>query len=93
MFCPINIRKPQRSRRSQIDRAEALESLLNLIEDTDSEAYREHYKIWTRDRLWETQHSLSDDEIDQVCDDYYLEEKYRFVENYAKAHSIKLREI
>jgi len=93
MFRPINIRKPQRSRRSQINRAEAFESLLELIEDRDSEAYKEHYKIWTRDRLWETQQSLTDEEIGKVCDDYYLDAKYKFIRNYAEANNIKLREM
>ena len=91
MFFPVNLKYKQRSRKSQIDRREALEALLDMIEDTDSEAYSEHYRIWKRDKVWEIE--LTDEEIDRVCDDHYLEEKYKFITNYAEANNVKLRQI
>lgn len=87
MFYKVNIKLQQRSRLSQVHRYEILEALLDQM-DRDDPKYAEFYEIWKKDKVWDM--SLTNDEIDMVCNDQYLEEKYAYLDQYAKAHGISL---
>jgi hypothetical protein len=91
-FFKIDIRYNQPTREAQIIRYEILELLLDLIDlNEDPETFRYYLDIWNRDRVWDIR--LTDDELESVCDLNFMEDVCAYIDSYAKAHKIKLRQV
>lgn len=79
-----NIRVSQKRRDHQIARREFMDALLEQLNERQLwKLWHEVYAVWKKDRVWDM--TLTDGEIDAVCNDEYLEEKYRHVESWIKA--------
>ena len=88
-FYKVDIRYNQPNREAQIIRYEILDLLIDFIEDP--EAFRYYLDIWNRDRVWDIR--LTDDELESVCDLNFMEDVCTYIDSYAKAHKIKLRQV